>query len=317
MTKTLILSFLLAGISFLSAQTTTEVTAEGSVLEKFALQSPSMGREIAVAVLLPSSYTKNTSSLPTLYALHGKKAPYLTFMNMPPLRRFVENHPMLVVSFDGGEDSCYIDATNRKNSYYTKFFFEELLPEIARRYRTNGQNAVTGFSMGGFGALHYVFTRPQAFTSASALSGAFTLFEDHGDNDRFAKWEAEIQGKREENLADYEAVALSARLKKIMETDTKLPPLLLMCGTGDFLKDANRQFIDRIHGLNMSQLKKHDLDFQTYAEKKENRAKIEEVEKNRFIDFEYRETNGGHDWWYWLQSIEAIAEFHWQHFSKK
>ena len=116
---------------------------------------------------------------------------------------------MIVACFDGGNASFYLDAPNkevekevvfkkpRKNrrnteeevkkalekweeikpivtSLYTAFFFEEFIPAIDSFYRTDSNNrAITGFSMGGFGSMHYMLEKPQMFKSISGLSSAF------------------------------------------------------------------------------------------------------------------------------------------------
>ncbi|MFV0337252.1 MAG: alpha/beta hydrolase, partial [Chthoniobacterales bacterium] len=165
------------------------VFPDGCVRDEFSIMSPSMEREISVAVLRPPS--SDDKPLPVLYALHGKNAPCKTFTEMSPLRKFLTSHPMLLVSFFADKDSAYIDATAREQSLFTTFFFDELMPEIAKRYATDGRQAITGFSMGGYGVMHYLLTKPELFTSASTMSGAFDLFDVSESNDRrnsFSEW---------------------------------------------------------------------------------------------------------------------------------
>ncbi|MFZ4682733.1 MAG: alpha/beta hydrolase [Terrimicrobiaceae bacterium] len=293
----------------------SEVTPEGCVVEKFRLPSPAMKRDIEVAVLLPPAYQSKSDRLPVLYALHGMGASYLSFKDMIPLRRFLVDHPMIVVAFNG-EESWYLDAPGRPEYVFTTFFFAELVPEINRRFRTDGRMAVTGFSMGGFGALHYLLEHQDRFTSASALSGAFECFDNSPESAQWVRREEELLGSKEKNPEAYQRVALSSRFKRLVSEGSKLPPLLILCGSEDRLRDSNRRFIDMLQTINAEELKKHAAELDSLATPKERNARISEIRKSALIDYEYRETPGGHDWPYWRDTMPAAAEFHWNHFAR-
>jgi len=233
---------------------------------------------------------------------------------MRPLREFLVEHPMMVVSFSG-EESWYLDSPKRPGSLFTTFFFEELVPEINRRFRTDGRMAVTGFSMGGFGALHYLLEHQDRFTSASALSGAFECFDNSPESAKWVKREEALLGSREKNPEAYLRVALASRFKRQVSEGSKLPPLLILCGSEDSLRDSNRRFIDRLQTINAEELKKHAAELDSLATPKERNARISEIRKSALIDYEYRETPGGHDWPYWRDTMPAAAEFHWNHFA--
>lgn len=273
-----------------------------------------MGRGIEVAVLLPPDYAAGSQKYPVIYALHGRDAPHTTFMDMVPLRLFLAKHPMILISFSADKDSCYIDAGKRPNSLFTTFFFKELMPGMDARYRTNGQVGLTGFSMGGYGALHYLLEKPGAFTSVSALSGAFELFEDTAENQSRAAWLEGLLGPRKDNAGDYERWSLYPRIDKHLAAGTKLPPLLMLCGTGDFLLASNRRFIDRLHDANTRLIAQKAPGLEAIPDAKERRAKLDALKKSFLIDFEYREAPGAHDWPYWREHFTAAARFHWKHF---
>ncbi|CAN5758270.1 alpha/beta hydrolase family protein [soil metagenome] len=283
---------------------------EGCVREKWEMDSPSMGRKVAVAVVLPPVVEgQPETAAPVLYALHGMKAPYLSFTEMGPLREFLVDHPMLLVCFDGGEDSFYIDATRRAKSLYTTFFFDELMPEIARRYRTTGQVAVTGFSMGGYGAIHYLLERPAVFSSVSTMSGAFEYFDPKYEPPDWKELSTDLVGN------EREPVILSSNLAKLVRSGMKLPPLLLLCGSEDFLKPANLRFVDLLSSLNreIAAGRANEL---AGLEGAAMKAKVAEIRERWMIDYEYREEPGAHDWAYWKGRSREIGEFHWAHFGK-
>lgn len=310
----LVLAALCAAIP-LPAQDQAETTPEGCVVEKFKVNSPSMGRDIEVAALVPPGYAGGGGKLPVLYALHGKDAPYLSFTQMNVLRKFLVDHPMLVVVFDADKDSCYIDSRHRPKSLFTTFYFKELVPAINKRYRTDGRMAVTGFSMGGYGAFHYLLEQPGLFSSVSAMSGAFELFDVKREKaDQWRPWLEGLMGPLEQNRPAYEAVLLAPRIEKTVASGTKLPPLLMLCGTDDYLFSSNRRFIDFLQSVNVRELAKRAPELEAITDAKERRTRKAAIQKSSLIDFEYRETPGAHDWPYWSQAIAAVAEFHWRHF---
>ena len=55
---------------------------------------------------------------------------------------------------------------------------KELIPHVDQTYRTLAKRetrSVEGFSMGGFGAFHYLLVHPEMFAGVSSLSGVFDI----------------------------------------------------------------------------------------------------------------------------------------------
>jgi S-formylglutathione hydrolase FrmB len=89
------------------------------------------------------------------------------------LRRANKVGEFLVVAPDGS-DTFYINSRDGKVPY-GDFFLREFVPFIERTYRVRTERAargITGFSMGGYGALRTAFAHPEMFGSASAHSAA-------------------------------------------------------------------------------------------------------------------------------------------------
>ncbi len=292
---------------------TLETKPEGCTVEKFTIHSPSMDRDVKVAVTLPPDYAENADArYPVLYGLHGMGAPYATFAEMSPLRRFMVEHPMILVCFDADRDSCYVDATARPKSLFTTFFFDELLPYVAEHYRTGGQRAVTGFSMGGYGALHYMLTRPEAFVSVSGLSSAPYLFHPVRKGEHLSG--TELLGSPEDSAEAYGRASVPGRIESCIDEGRKLPPILLTCGTEDHLQQRNRKFVDFLAAQNRGVLEDASEELGAIEDKKARRRRVAELRAERMIDFTYVEAPGGHNWPYWRDTSAEIAEFHWKHF---
>ena len=249
-------------------------------MERYGMPSNILDNIIRVAVVLPPEYAKNPKKkYPVLYTLHGYGAPYATYAHMSPLRKALKDKPMIIICFDGVKN-YYIDAPVKRNSMYTKFFFEELVPFIDANYRIDPDNrAITGFSMGGFGAFHYALTKPKMFNSVSSLSGAF-FHTENGSKENKGTFNSLI-GPFEKNKKKYKAISPFLRIAKYNKDGVKLPSFFLHCGDKDFLLNNNREM--------------HKF-----------------LDSNR-QNCEYLESPGTHNWTFWENASKGIIDFHWKY----
>jgi S-formylglutathione hydrolase FrmB len=149
-----------------------------------AFRSALLHSSVHYCVYLPASYSTpeaKTRKYPVLYLLHGlggnEQAAALDgeWNALQDLRSAHKVGDFLVVAPDGW-DTFYIDSRDGKTPYGA-FFLTEFLPFIERTYRVRTERAergITGFSMGGYGALRIAFAHPELFGSVSAHSAALT-----------------------------------------------------------------------------------------------------------------------------------------------
>jgi S-formylglutathione hydrolase FrmB len=147
---------------------------------------------VRYCVFLPASYSSasaKTQRYSVLYLLHGLGGNEQTmavdgeWTALQDLRRDQKVGDFLVVSPDGW-DTFYINSRDGKTPY-GDFFLREFMPFIERTYRVrNGRAAhgITGFSMGGYGALRIAFAHPELFGSVSAHSAALMRLPPEGVN---------------------------------------------------------------------------------------------------------------------------------------
>jgi S-formylglutathione hydrolase FrmB len=274
---------------------TSFVAPSGCTIQRFRIHSPSMQREIKVAVVLPPSYlTDKGKKFPILYTLHGKGAPYDTYAAMTLLQNELKEKPFIYTCFDGDDYSMYVDSkfsiktarqasdTTKQKSLFTTFFFNEFIPAIDDWYRVdNTKRGLTGFSMGGYGALHYALVHPEMFCSVSGLSSVFLDITEKGSIGRLKA----MLGPFEENKADYEALDHYKRIAAFKAKGEAIPPIYLACGTEDPLIVQSRKM-------------------KTYLE-------------SLGITIEYKESPGIHNWAFWHPQSVGVAEFHWKYFNSK
>jgi S-formylglutathione hydrolase FrmB len=169
-------SFLFCAFLFLPA---AALAAPGRV-ECNSVPSKILARSVSYCIVLPPSFDADKSRrFPVLYSLHGLGDNEQFFVHsgawnlVEDLRDRGELKEFLIVTPDGGT-SFYINARDRKLRY-EDFLLEEFLPFIEKRYRAapgRANRAISGVSMGGYGALHLAFRHPQLFSSVSAHSAA-------------------------------------------------------------------------------------------------------------------------------------------------
>jgi len=254
----------------------------GTTVEEFKVPSPEMKRDIEVVVVLPPAYAREAGKrFPVLYTLHGRGASFRVFKDMTTVHKAIAQQPMIVVGFNADRASWYLDATKKNDSRFTTFFFKTLVPAVDKLYRTRADapgRAVTGFSMGGFGAFHLMLAKPDAFASASGMSGAFEPLGVGWLKKDFV----ELLGTPEENARGYAQVRLGDRIKAAAKKRVKLPPVYIACGTEDALLPQSQAMRD--------------------------------LAKKLGLKVEYVEAPGAHKFTYWKAAATGVIDFHWRTF---
>lgn len=263
-------------------------------------QSALLHASVRYCVYLPDSYAapdSKTRKYPVLYALHGlggnERAMALDgeWTTLQDLRSEHKVGDFLVVAPDGG-DTFYINSRDGKTPY-GDFFLREFIPSIERAYRVRTERSahgITGFSMGGYGALRIAFAHPELFGSVSAHSGALMRTPPAGVN----------AGASSGNPA--------ARL------------LAKVFGNPIDLKfwDLNSPFV--LARKNAAALMKMKIYFDCGTEDSfgfyRGASELHETLDSLKIPHEFHLYPGGHSVTYLQAHSDASFEFHWREFSK-
>lgn len=147
-----------------------------------ALKSRVLRETVHYCVLLPTGYDASkpaTVHYPVLYFLHGLGENEQALFKMggwnlvEDLRREHKIADFLIVTPEAKE-TFYVNSADGKVRY-SDFFLHEFMPFIEGNYRVRrerGSRAVSGISMGGYGALRFAFANPELFSAVSAESAA-------------------------------------------------------------------------------------------------------------------------------------------------
>jgi S-formylglutathione hydrolase FrmB len=130
-------------------------------------------------VYLPSGYDAAQQRYPVVYFLHGLGDNERTLFNsggwtlLDDLRKQHRMGDFLIVAPEGWR-SFYINSADG-TFRYNDFFLQEFMPHIESKYRIRkgrSTRAISGISMGGYGALRFAFAHPELFSAVSAQSAA-------------------------------------------------------------------------------------------------------------------------------------------------
>lgn len=140
-----------------------------------------MQKPIKNVVILPAEYDPNTpQDWPVVYLLHGFRGRYDTWINktQPDLPEAASRMGEIIVCPDGGFSSWYWDSPIDSTMRYETYITQELIPAIDSLYQTRPSRkgrAITGYSMGGHGALYLALRHPSLFGACGSMSGGVAL----------------------------------------------------------------------------------------------------------------------------------------------
>jgi len=146
-----------------------------------AMSSRILKQTVRYCVLLPTGYdSQKAHRYPILYFLHGLgESEQVLFQGggwnvVEDLRQKKKIGDFLIVT-PAARASFYINSADA-NVRYSDFFLDEFMPAIETKYRVRRERAaraISGVSMGGYGAFRFAFAHPQLFSAVSAESAAF------------------------------------------------------------------------------------------------------------------------------------------------
>jgi S-formylglutathione hydrolase FrmB len=238
------------------------------------IPSAAMHESFEATVVLPDQYAQGDTAkrFPVVYLLHGSGGDYTDWATNSPIGKLADRYHVILVMPDGGHESWYIDSPVNPRSRYETYVGTEVVAYVDAHFRTiatKEARAITGLSMGGFGALHIALGRPDEFGAAGSISGAV---DPRGSEDEPGIEEVFGDPSRDAGFWDSEAIVENAR-----SFDDAHIALTIDCGVNDSLVQSNRMLHERLVELGVP----HD----------------------------YAERPGGHTWQYWSNAVQYQVLF--------
>lgn len=255
-------------------------------VDTIEVSSRVMHKNYKAVIVLPASYATNTKAYPVLYLLHGGYGHFDDWIKKTPdrtlIQRLSDQYNLIVVMPEGEVFSYYVNSTVNKESQFETYITKEVVEKIDNSYRTikdRKGRAITGLSMGGYGALYLSARHPDLFGAAGSMSGALNpdmqawkLTPDMAKN--IKKEFEKILGPIETSQQAYAEASVISMADKMKANNLKL---IFDDGTDDFLIEANRE----LHRRLVYNGTPHD----------------------------YSERPGSHTWEYWQNSLPYHALF--------
>src|SRR5580765_8022960 len=176
--------------SFLFLLVTVNAVAASRV-QCGAMKSKYVPGRIGYCAMLPPGYDANPDKrFPVLYFLHGLGGDQ-SFLASSGASSAIEEAweekrlGQFVIITPQGENSFYINSRDG-HILYEDFFVREFVPQMERRFRLlhdREGRAISGVSMGGYGALRFAFKYPRMFVSVSAHMPALLEELPHGSSE--------------------------------------------------------------------------------------------------------------------------------------
>lgn len=257
-----------------------------ATVDTIIIPSKVMQKEYKAVIVLPASYASNNKNYPVLYLLHGGYGHFDDWIKKTSdtklIQKISDQYNFIVVMPEGEIFSYYINSPVSKESQFETYITKEVVEKIDNSYRTirdRKGRAITGLSMGGYGALYLSARHPDLYCAAGSMSGA--LNPDMRDwkfppnaLQAFKKEFEKILGPIEKYPERYADASIINMADKIKAGNIKL---IFDDGVDDFFITVNRE----LHRRLVFNGTPHD----------------------------YSERPGSHTWEYWQNSLPYHALF--------
>lgn len=155
-------------------------------IKDFSFFSPSLAKDSKVRVYLPPNYHQEDQNhrYPVIYFLHGASSGYEAYSFVLPLVDFLWRNerldPCILVMPDGHTEP-FNGSFYTNSSLYGKFedlLSKDLIPLIDSSFNTRKNRnfrAISGHSMGAYGAFKQAFKHPELYGAVAGLSGPLNI----------------------------------------------------------------------------------------------------------------------------------------------
>ena len=246
--------------------------SHAATVDTVLVRSNSMKKDIKNVVISPSSDTP--AHFPVLYLLHGYGGCYNSWIKrVPDLKKIADDYKMIIVCPDGAFSSWYVDSPVDTTMRFETYISKELVDYIDNHYKTkkegNKGRAISGFSMGGFGAMFLALRHPDVFGACGSLSGALNL--------SYIKTNFDVNKRLGDTVLNAKYYTDWSIINLLKNNPSIKMPIILDCGREDFIYGMSKEANEKMIELN--------------------------------IPHDYIERPGKHDWNYWRNAVEYEALF--------
>lgn len=265
--------------------------AQGVVYESLSFSSDLLGEEVKYSVYLPHDYDLSERKYPVLFLLHGYSDDETGWVQFGEVKQVADEAignkkatPMVIIMPDA-KVTWYCNDHKMKTPW-EDMFIKELIPFMEENYKIRTKKefrAISGLSMGGYGALKIAMKHHTMFGSCVALSAA-VYTDDQVINFGQKRFDGTFgflfgEGLEGNNrLTEHWKNENPLHIVDTKElTDLNSVRFYIDCGDDDWLGDGNWELHKKM--------------------------------RTKGIKHEYRVRNGGHQWSYWRTGLADALEY--------
>lgn len=150
-----------------------------SKVDTLLVYSKSMNKTIKNVVITPDNYSKNGTPYAVVYLLHGAGGSHKAWLGKAPkIKKYADTFNVIIICPDGDKTSWYFDSPIDESMRYETYISKELITEVDTKYNTvadKNNRGISGYSMGGHGALFLAFKHPDVWGVAASMSGGVDI----------------------------------------------------------------------------------------------------------------------------------------------
>lgn len=278
-------------------------------LETVEFYSPAVDREMKFDIVLPASYANSDQNYPVLYLLHGFMQNYTVWgRNLAAAYYSRLMGDVILVLPDGGNSWFvnYAKSENGQTNNWENHIVEDVISYVDSHYRTEARRegrAISGLSMGGFGAFALGLRRPHLFVSIGSTSGALSYARSAAEAIRAGV-------DRQANMQDEERAARIAEADALISQIINIPGFSTQIERApagvDFETAEQADAYDPfsiIYKVPKSQMPRIYIDSGTEDGLINEAREIMQVLILNNVSFNYMQSEGKHNSEYWRRSI--------------
>ena len=277
MQKLLIVLFVLSNISLWAG-----------IIVKSEMNSKHLNRKWKYSVYLPDNYYSADVRYPVIYLLHGNGDDENSWSKVcPVLDSLITNKiiPPIIAVTPSGKRGWWVNSSEP----FEFAVINELIPLIDSTYKTlanRESRMISGYSMGGYGALRYALAYPELFSACALLSPA--LYDEAPPLESSARSTGAFGTPF--NLSLWDSLNYPASIKSFLPKNTRE---FFYIGAGD-------------DDWNNPEGQKFNIEFQSVI-------LYENLHKKLRLPAELRIINGDHSWKVWTplftEAIQLMMKF--------
>lgn len=203
--------------------------------------SKAMNKQVSTVVIVPTE--GSPKKYPVVFLLHGAYANQFSWLGIKPELPAIADREGLVFVMPYALNTWYFDSPLNADVKYETFISKELVQYVDSCYpvlKGREHHAITGYSMGGHGALFCALRHKDVFGAVGSMSGGVD-FRPFPQN-----WNIKDQiGEMAANKERWDSLVVVGQINRIENGELAI---IFDCGEQDFFLEVNKDLHKRLLG---------------------------------------------------------------------